>query len=133
MSLCATPVVHKIPHLTDWCTGLQLQDNLIPKHADTWDRDDLAYNMEISDDDVVVRNIVLCAQTKAQTLECFIRAGPRSKVLFRGPEVRAAIVTCGGLCPGLNNVVRDLVLRLSYNYGMKTIHGIRNGCVSDTV
>lgn len=36
------------------------------------------------------------------------RAGPRSKIYFDPQEVRAAIVTCGGLCPGLNDVIRQV-------------------------
>merc|ERR1719261_595388 len=42
----------------------------------------------------------------------FLRAGPRQTVAFNPAEVRAAVVTCGGICPGLNTVVRELVLCL---------------------
>ena len=44
-----------------------------------------------------------------------------------GDLVRAGIVTCGGLCPGLNNVVRGLVLEMWFGYGVKRIHGFRYG------
>ena len=40
---------------------------------------------------------------------------------------RVGIVTCGGLCPGLNNVIRGLVLELSDHYGVTEILGFRNG------
>jgi 6-phosphofructokinase 1 len=54
-------------------------------------------------------------------------AGPREKIFFDPTKTRAAIVTCGGLCPGLNNVVRALTFELYYRYGVKDILGIRYG------
>ena len=54
-------------------------------------------------------------------------AGARKKIFFNPSETRAAIVTCGGLCPGLNDVVRRLVLTLAYAYGLHEIYGIRYG------
>lgn len=54
-------------------------------------------------------------------------AGPRRKIYFRPSEVTAAIVTCGGLCPGLNDVIRSLVMTLYYRYGVHNVWGIRNG------
>ena len=46
----------------------------------------------------------------------FLKAGPRMKLHFDHEEVRAAIVTCGGLCPGLNVVIRELVMSLAFSY-----------------
>ena len=57
----------------------------------------------------------------------FERAGPRARLFFRPERSRAAIVTCGGLCPGLNNVVRSLFLELHYRYGVAEVLGIRDG------
>jgi len=54
----------------------------------------------------------------------FRRAGQRQKVYFESDEVHACIVTCGGLCPGLNTVIREIVSSLSYMYGVKRILGI---------
>jgi 6-phosphofructokinase 1 len=54
-------------------------------------------------------------------------AGPRKKIYFPPEKVRMAIVTCGGLCPGLNNVIRDLVMTSSYHYKVKNIIGFRYG------
>ena len=48
----------------------------------------------------------------------FELAGPRAKLFFDGKNTRAGIVTCGGLCPGLNNVIRSLFLELHYGYGV---------------
>lgn len=54
-------------------------------------------------------------------------AGPREKIYFNPNHVHAAIVTCGGLCPGLNDVIRSIVRALWYGYGVRRITGIRNG------
>ncbi len=54
-------------------------------------------------------------------------AGPRSRIYFEPSKVRAGIVTCGGLCPGLNNVIRALVMQLWHAYGVRNILGFRYG------
>ena len=41
----------------------------------------------------------------------FELAGPREQIYFHGPDLHAGMVTCGGLCPGLNNVIRELTVR----------------------
>ncbi len=61
------------------------------------------------------------------TTRSFERAGPREFNYFRGPSVRAGIVTCGGLCPGINNIIRGLVLQLWHRYGVRSIAGFRYG------
>jgi 6-phosphofructokinase 1 len=55
------------------------------------------------------------------------RAGPREFILFEPAKVHAGIVTCGGLCPGLNNVIRAIVMTLWHSYGVRRISGIRYG------
>ena len=54
-------------------------------------------------------------------------AGPRAKLFFEAKKTRAGIVTCGGLCPGLNNVIRSLFLELYYGYGVTDVLGFRGG------
>ena len=54
-------------------------------------------------------------------------AGPRECVFFDPPHTTAGIVTCGGLCPGLNDVIRSLVMELSHRYGVSRIYGFRYG------
>jgi 6-phosphofructokinase 1 len=54
-------------------------------------------------------------------------AGPRRDLYFEPAATSAAIVTCGGLCPGLNDVIRGLVRTLHFSYGVPTIWGIRFG------
>jgi len=53
--------------------------------------------------------------------------GPREYIYFDPARTRAAIVTCGGLCPGLNNVIRGLVMELADNYGVTDVFGFRDG------
>jgi len=55
------------------------------------------------------------------------KAGPREKIYFDPAKVNAGIVTCGGLCPGINNVIRAIVMCLWYRYGVKRICGVRFG------
>lgn len=57
----------------------------------------------------------------------FERAGPRARLFFDPKKTRAGIVTCGGLCPGLNNVIRSLFHELHYAYGVKEVFGFRGG------
>jgi len=57
----------------------------------------------------------------------FEKAGPRAQLFFDPAQTRAAIVTCGGLCPGLNNVIRSVVRELIRGYGLKSVLGIRGG------
>lgn len=62
-----------------------------------------------------------------QKLLSFEQAGPREKIYFDPSKLKCAIVTCGGLCPGLNDIIRAIVLELYHIYHVKTIHGIRHG------
>ncbi len=57
----------------------------------------------------------------------FEKSGPREKIYFDPSKTKAAIVTCGGLCPGLNNVIRGLVMQLHSRYGVKCSFGIKYG------
>jgi len=66
----------------------------------------------------------LCRVADLPSLE---PGGPREYIYFDPARTRAAIVTCGGLCPGLNNVIRGLVLELADNYGVFDVVGFRDG------
>lgn len=57
----------------------------------------------------------------------FEKAGPREKIYFDTSKLKCGIVTCGGLCPGLNDVIRALVLSLFHNYKVKTVFGFPYG------
>ena len=60
-------------------------------------------------------------------LPAFEKAGARERIFHNLDTTRAAIITCGGLCPGLNNVIKGLVNVLEQDYGVKEIIGIRYG------
>jgi 6-phosphofructokinase 1 len=77
----------------------------------------------ISDDVRIPERIEIGADPGLQ----FEVAGPREKLFFDGKKTRAGIVTCGGLCPGLNNVIRSLFLELHYGYGVAEVLGFRGG------
>jgi 6-phosphofructokinase 1 len=57
----------------------------------------------------------------------FEKAGPREQIYFEPARTTAGIVTCGGLCPGTNDVIRALVMQLHHHYGVARIHGFRYG------
>ncbi|MCD4831478.1 MAG: ATP-dependent 6-phosphofructokinase [Anaerohalosphaeraceae bacterium] len=57
----------------------------------------------------------------------FESSGPREKIFFDPAQTRMAIVTCGGLCPGLNDVIRAIVMVSWYRYGVRNILGVRFG------
>ena len=56
-----------------------------------------------------------------ETPPFFEKAGPREKIYFNPAELRCGIVTCGGLCPGLNDVIRAIVMSLCHHYGVRSI------------
>jgi 6-phosphofructokinase 1 len=57
----------------------------------------------------------------------FDLAGPRERIYFDPAALRCGIVTCGGLCPGLNDVIRSIVFCLKEKYGVRTVYGFRFG------
>jgi len=82
----------------------------------------------VSENDMVMENILVDIHTiSRETQVLYHRAGPRSMVCFSPNEVRAAIVTCGRLSPGVNTVIRELVIGLWVQCGVRDIRGIRAG------
>jgi 6-phosphofructokinase 1 len=73
------------------------------------------------------RDAVVAMVKEGREVPAFEMAGPRQNTFFEPSKVKAAIVTCGGLCPGINNVIRTLVFELHYRYGVRTTYGIRYG------
>jgi 6-phosphofructokinase 1 len=76
--------------------------------------------------DVSLENFKNCHETGNLPVS-FEKAGPRENIYFEPAKTKVAIVTCGGLCPGLNNVIRSLVNELYYRYGISRILGIQYG------
>jgi 6-phosphofructokinase 1 len=54
-------------------------------------------------------------------------SGPRETLFFNPSQLACGIVTCGGLCPGLNDVIRAIVLSLYHHYGVDKVYGFRFG------
>ena len=76
--------------------------------------------------DVSLENFNKCMEIGESPVS-FEKAGPRENIFFEPAKTKVAIVTCGGLCPGLNNVIRSLVNELYYRYGVSRILGIKYG------
>ncbi|MBN2632418.1 MAG: ATP-dependent 6-phosphofructokinase [Bacteroidales bacterium] len=57
----------------------------------------------------------------------FEKAGPKENIFFEPAKTKVGIVTCGGICPGLNNVIRSIVNQLYYRYGISRIMGFKYG------
>ncbi|NCC24189.1 MAG: ATP-dependent 6-phosphofructokinase [Deltaproteobacteria bacterium] len=64
---------------------------------------------------------------KAPTYCDFEEAGPREFTYFDPPKTKCALVTCGGLCPGLNDVIRAIVMEAHHNYRISATFGIQYG------
>ncbi|KAG0490653.1 hypothetical protein HPP92_007516 [Vanilla planifolia] len=114
-------ILEDVPHLTDYIPDLPSFPNPLQVNP--------AYSVVkqyfVNQDDTVPQKIVV--QKNSPRGIHFRRAGPRQKVYFETDDVHACIVTCGGLCPGLNTVIREIVCGLSYMYGVNKILGIEGG------
>lgn len=78
-------------------------------------------------DDTRVISEVVRKTDSAPILNLFERAGQRKRLFFNPADTRVGVVTCGGLCPGLNNVIRSITLELYHRYGIRDIYGYRYG------
>jgi len=76
--------------------------------------------------DATMENFKRC-QASGETPLSFEKAGPHKELYFEAARTKVAIVTCGGLCPGLNNVIRSVVNQLHYRYKVNDIIGIKYG------
>ncbi|KAK9231497.1 hypothetical protein WN943_021733 [Citrus x changshan-huyou] len=134
-----------LPHITDifrdatpipstFC--LRMRTPVTEDFADGYPSDEKWHGYINNNDRVLLKVINFSSPTSAGA-ECIDRdctwveqwvhrAGPREEIYFKPEEVKAAIVTCGGLCPGLNDVIRHIVITLEI-YGVKNIVGIPFG------
>ncbi len=76
--------------------------------------------------DVSLDNFNKCKESGEAPIT-FEKSGPRENIFFEPAKTKVAIVTCGGLCPGLNNVIRSIVNELFYRYGISRVFGIQYG------
>lgn len=81
----------------------------------------------VTDDLRIPEHVVRPVGQACEEGHLFELAGPRAKNYFAPDQVKAGIVTCGGLCPGLNNVIRSIFLELYHAYGVREVFGFRNG------
>src|SRR5262245_20537835 len=82
---------------------------------------------KVSDSLHVPVDIVQELDAPRKSEHLFELAGPRDRLFFDPKQTRAGIVTCGGLCPGLNDVIRSLFLELHHAYRVKEVLGFRSG------
>jgi len=76
--------------------------------------------------DVSLDNFKRCSESGELPVS-FEKAGPKETIYFEPAKTKVGIVTCGGLCPGVNNVIRSLVNELYYRYGISRVLGIQYG------
>jgi 6-phosphofructokinase 1 len=83
----------------------------------------------VTDDQYILLNsqVKLGAQSALKRSQVLEVAGPREMLYFQASHVHAGIVSCGGLCPGINDVIRAIVRCLWERYGVHRISGIRYG------
>lgn len=108
----------ELPHLTHYVPNLQPRPNPL-------DHNPYFHTQQMEGFYITQNDLVFSHSTRF----AYRAAGPRSKVYLE-PEpcdARVAIVTCGGLCPGLNTVIRELVVGLWDLYGVRQIFGIIAG------
>jgi 6-phosphofructokinase 1 len=87
----------------------------------------LASRFFVSDDRRVLVDATCDASGIVDATAVFEPAGPRRSIFFAPDDVSAAVVTCGGLCPGLNDVIRAITMVLWYRYGVRSVLGLRYG------
>uniref|UniRef100_A0A453QLQ6 Phosphofructokinase domain-containing protein n=1 Tax=Aegilops tauschii subsp. strangulata TaxID=200361 RepID=A0A453QLQ6_AEGTS len=114
--------------------------SLMKQRTPTGDEDSTPMDMwngYVNNDDRALMKVIKYSSPTSAGAECIDpdcswveqwvhRAGPRKDIYYEPNEVKAAIVTCGGLCPGLNDVIRQVVFTLE-TYGVKNIVGIPFG------
>ncbi|MBS1258601.1 MAG: ATP-dependent 6-phosphofructokinase [Candidatus Scalindua arabica] len=101
-----------------------IQMSVISEKQDVWN------TSYVGDDQYVLYDIAVTngkSEAGIDRSSLIEKAGPRGKVYFEPAKVHAGVVTCGGLCPGLNDVIRAIVMTLWYRYNAKQISGFRYG------
>ena len=99
--------------------GAPIYPNPIETNDYTDDNERIAFSSQVKN--------ILKQLDECEKLPSFEKAGIRKNLFHKPENTKVAIVTCGGLCPGLNNVIKGLVSALEIEYGIKDIIGIRYG------
>jgi 6-phosphofructokinase 1 len=129
----------RVANITEWLPDLTKHDNKFFRTR-LGGKGRKGYKQKITHDQLILMDIV--RRSNDPNGIAFARSGPRDYTLFQPTEVKAAIVTCGGLCPGLNDVIEEMVQMLYCkvvlvfficfimsidNYSVDTIYGIKSG------
>ena len=110
--------VERIDNISDWTKSSKVYQSPLSK------RDNIPSSWFVGLDDAVAAKVQINAHEedsphdRGLSGEAFILAGPRADIAFDPKECKSAIVTCGGLCPGLNSVIREVVMCLRRQYGV---------------
>ncbi|HEY2206946.1 MAG TPA: ATP-dependent 6-phosphofructokinase [Pseudonocardia sp.] len=126
-STTAATTAGRPPDLSIATLGPSRIDSPLAGMLDAWRTTEhyVSENDRVLLDDTVA--IASARGTPVDALPSLEPCGPRRKIFFDPSKTRAGIVTCGGLCPGLNDVIRGLVRSLTYQYGVRRVTGFRNG------
>jgi hypothetical protein len=120
----------KVDHLADTVPRQETFPNPLLKREWPRNLNFVQLNEEVVESQVVTPGSKSSSSgysSSAARVRAFVRAGPVEKIFWDPAKTKAAIVTCGGLCPGLNTVIREVVMCLSYVYGVKDIWGVPSG------
>jgi 6-phosphofructokinase 1 len=109
----------------------KIDSPLLGRHRGGEADESIAWDAFTDEGHRVLKSATLAAflqyQESGQAPDSFEPAGARRKIYFDASKVRAGILTAGGLCPGLNDVIRSLVMTLFYRYRVQNILGIKYG------
>lgn len=75
----------------------------------------------------IIKNDARAASRRPEVAQGSVRGNACRKVWWESSKVKAAMVTCGGLCPGLNSIIREVTNALWYSYGIQDILGMQAG------
>ena len=116
-----------------------IDETIIPKNTDipvvgeAKINNPIDFGRFVSEDDAVLvniskRNVQKCGKSRKDPKHIYFEpAGPRSKVYYDTSKTKVAVVTCGGLCPGLNDVIRAVVMTAYHQYKVPSVLGIQYG------
>ncbi|QGY39097.1 ATP-dependent 6-phosphofructokinase [Pseudodesulfovibrio cashew] len=111
----------------------QPKDTTIPVVGEAKIKNPIKFGRFVVEDDAVLVNISKrymdkSAKSRKKVVhQYFESAGPRGKVYFDTSKTKCAVVTCGGLCPGLNDVIRAVVMTAYHQYNVPSVLGIQYG------
>eukprot|EP01022_Parablepharisma_sp_SALTPOND_P019655 TRINITY_DN3399_c2_g1_i1.p1 TRINITY_DN3399_c2_g1~~TRINITY_DN3399_c2_g1_i1.p1 ORF type:complete len:607 (-),score=64.22 TRINITY_DN3399_c2_g1_i1:3008-4828(-) len=118
----------EVEHLSDWC-GIPEEVGVNPLLFKAEERHRLGMPPEsfVEPGTFCIKDYQFNDEEELKVAKRYMKAGPKEYIYFNKDEVCAAIVTCGGLCPGLNVVIREIVMSLWWNYKIRKIWGVRWG------